>query len=68
VYVLDLAGNVLVHWCSADACAAGSFVAPHAITADSRGDIYVGEVTWTYGVQNGYVPEDCHSFQKFARL
>jgi DNA-binding beta-propeller fold protein YncE len=68
VYVMDLEGNILVHWAHADACAAGSFIAPHAIAADSKGDIYVGEVTWTYGVRNGYVPEDCHSFQKFTRV
>jgi sugar lactone lactonase YvrE len=68
VYVLDLAGNVLANWCNADYCAAGSFVAPHSIVTDSRGDIYVGEVTWTHGVQNGYAPEGCHSLQKFERL
>jgi hypothetical protein len=68
VYVLDLAGNVLLHWCSADRCAPGAFVAPHCITADSRGDIYVGEVTWTFGVQRGDIPADCHSLQKLARL
>jgi len=68
VYVLDLDGNVLVHWAHADACAPGSFIAPHAITADSRGDIYVGEVMWTYGVRNGYVLDSCHTVQKFARL
>lgn len=68
VYVLDLAGNVLLRWCSADACAPGAFVAPHAIATDSRGDLYVGEVTWTYGVRNGYVPEGCQSLQKFRRV
>jgi DNA-binding beta-propeller fold protein YncE len=68
VYVLDLAGNVLLRWCSADACAPGAFVAPHGIVADSRGDLYVGEVTWTYGVRQGYVPDGCHTLQKFARL
>jgi hypothetical protein len=69
VSVLDLAGNVLLRWCSANRCAPGNFVAPHAITADSRGDIYVGEVTWTYGVQQRRaVPEDCHRLQKFARV
>lgn len=67
VYVLDLAGNVLLRWCSADACAPGAFVAPHGIVADSRGDLYVGEVTWTYGVRAGYVPDGCHTLQKFAR-
>ncbi|MGH2617886.1 MAG: peptidyl-alpha-hydroxyglycine alpha-amidating lyase family protein [Thermomicrobiales bacterium] len=68
VYVLDLDGNVLLHWCSADRCAPGSFVAPHCITADSRGDIYVGEVTWTFGVQRGDIPADCHTLQKFTRV
>lgn len=68
VYVLDLDGNVLTRWGSAESCAAGGFVAPHGIASDSRGDLYVGEVTWTYGVQAGYVPEGCHSLQKFARL
>lgn len=68
VNVLDLDGNVLTRWGSAEACAAGGFVAPHGITVDARGDLYVGEVTWTYGVQGGYVPEGCHSLQKFARL
>ena len=53
---------------SADACAPGAFIAPHGITADSRGDLYVGEVTWTYGVRNGYVAEGCHTLQKFARV
>jgi hypothetical protein len=68
VYVLDLAGNVLLHWCSADRCAPGAFVAPHCITADSRGDIYVGEVTWTFGVQRGDIAMDCHSLQKLGRV
>lgn len=68
VYVLDLDGNVLTRWGSAESCAPGGFIAPHGITADSRGDVYVGEVTWTFGVRQGYVPEGCHALQKFARL
>jgi hypothetical protein len=68
VSVLDLAGNLLTRWCSADRCAPGAFVAPHCITADSRGDIYVGEVTWTFGVQRGDIPPDCHTLQKFTRV
>lgn len=67
VRVLDLQGNVLLHWCSADREAPGNFVAPHTICVDSRGDLYVGEVTWTFGVNLGGVREDAHTFQKFAR-
>lgn len=67
VRVLDLQGNLLLHWCSADREAPGNFVAPHTICVDSSGDLYVGEVTWTFGVSRGGVCEDAHSFQKFAR-
>ncbi len=65
--ILDLSGNLLTHWCSADREAPGNFVAPHALCVDSRGDLYVGEVTRTFGVLRGGVSEDAHTFQKFAR-
>ncbi len=65
--VLDLKGNVLLRWCSADRCAAGNFIAPHTLCVDSRGDLYVGEVTYTFAVKNGLVPADAHTFQKFMR-
>lgn len=45
----------------------GYFVAPHDVCVDSRGDLYVAEVTQTFGVRGGPgVPEGTHSFQKFA--
>ncbi len=65
--ILDLQGNVLSHWCSADREAPGNFVAPHTLCLDSHGDLYVGEVTWTFGVSRGGVREDAHTFQKFIR-
>ena len=67
VRVLDLQGNLLLHWCSADREAPGNFVAPHTLCVDSRGDLYVGEVTWTFAVSRGVAREDAHTFQKFAR-
>jgi sugar lactone lactonase YvrE len=67
VRVLDLAGNVLLHWCSADRTAPGNFIAPHTLCVDSRGDLYVGEVTWSFGVSRGGIREDAHTFQKFTR-
>ncbi len=67
VRVLDLSGDVLLHWCSADREAAGNFVAPHTLCVDSRGDLYVGEVTWTFGVSRGGVSEGAHTFQKLTR-
>lgn len=67
VSVLDLSGNVLARWGGPDRCAPGNFVAPHGICADSHGDIYVAEVTYTFAGKAGLVPIDCHTFQKFAR-
>jgi len=67
ISVLDPDGNLLLRWISADRCAPGNFVAPHTLCVDSKGDLYVGEVTHTFGISKGGVPADCHSFQKFAR-
>jgi DNA-binding beta-propeller fold protein YncE len=67
VSVLDLQGNVLLRWTSADRCAPGNFIAPHTLCVDSRGDLYVGEVTHTFAVQHGLVPSHAHTFQKFER-
>ena len=68
VSIFDLQGNVITRWGGADREAPGYFVAPHTLCLDSRGDMYVGEVTWTFGVSRGGVREDAHTFQKFARL
>jgi DNA-binding beta-propeller fold protein YncE len=67
VSVFDLEGRLLARFGGPDVCAPGSFCAPHSICADSRGDIYVGEVTWTFAGREGLVPPDCHTLQKFAR-
>jgi DNA-binding beta-propeller fold protein YncE len=67
VTVFDPAGRVLLRWGTPEACAPGSFAAPHGIAVDSRGDVYVSEVTWTFAVSRGLAPEGCHTFQKFAR-
>ncbi len=66
ISILDSQGNLMLRWISADRCALGNFVAPHTVCVDSRGDIYVGEVTYTFGVRNGLVPSDCHMFQKLS--
>jgi DNA-binding beta-propeller fold protein YncE len=59
-------GKVLARWGTPDQTAAGSFAAPHGIAVDSRGDIYVSEVTWTFAVSRGLAPAGTHPFQKFA--
>jgi DNA-binding beta-propeller fold protein YncE len=67
VSAFDRDGRVLARWGTPDATAPGSFAAPHGIAVDSRGDLYVSEVTWTFAESRGLVPPGCHTFQKFAR-
>jgi len=66
VSVHDGDGRVLARWGGADAAANGNFAAPHGLAVDSRRDVYVSEVTWTFAVSRGHVPEGTHAFQKFA--
>jgi DNA-binding beta-propeller fold protein YncE len=62
-------GRLLTRWGGgSNPCAPGDFFAPHDLCLDSRGDLYVGEVTWSAGGNRGAVPVDCHALQKFARL
>jgi len=64
--VFDKDGKLLARWGGPDATAPGSFAAPHGLAVDSHGDVYVSEVTWTFSVSRGHVPDTCHTFQKFA--
>ncbi len=41
------------------------FLAPHTIAIDSRGDIYVGEVSWSW--TKGELDRGARVIQKFAR-
>ncbi len=66
VSLYDRDGRVLARWGGSDPVAAGGFAAPHGIAVDSRGDVYVSEVTWTFAASRGHVPAGCHTFQKFA--
>lgn len=66
--VFDGDGKLMVRWGGGDdPCAAGDFFAPHDVCVDSRGSVYVAEVTWSAGANRGLVSPDCHSFQKFTR-
>ncbi|MEA3218158.1 MAG: hypothetical protein QOJ19_4314 [Acidimicrobiia bacterium] len=68
VSVLTLDGEVQTTFGGDQPCAPGSFFAPHGIWADSRGDLYVGEVGMSAGGRAGLIPLDCHSLQKFVRV
>ena len=45
----------------------GEFVAPHGCVVDSRGDLYVAEVSWTARGRSLSPPREIRSLQKFAR-
>jgi DNA-binding beta-propeller fold protein YncE len=65
--VFDCEGQLLARWGGeGDPCAPGNFFAPHDVWIDSRGDLYVGEVTMSAGGNRGVVPPDCHALQKFV--
>jgi DNA-binding beta-propeller fold protein YncE len=68
--LLSLSGEVLDRWGASadDKAAAGNLIAPHMVAVDSAGAVYVGEVTYTYGIKMGRVPEDHapHQVQKFT--
>jgi DNA-binding beta-propeller fold protein YncE len=66
VSVFDPTGHLLARWGGPDRTAAGKFIAPHDLCVDSHGDVYVTEVTYTFAGKLGLVPEDAHTFQKFA--
>ena len=64
--VYDKDGKVLARWGTPQVETAGSFAAPHGLALDSKNDLYVSEVTWTFAVSRGRAAEDCHTFQKFS--
>jgi hypothetical protein len=67
VAILEPDGTVIHRWGGPDMAAPGNFWAPHCLCVDSKSDVYVGEVTYTDWVSQGFAPEDSHMFQKFAR-
>jgi DNA-binding beta-propeller fold protein YncE len=67
VSVRDINGQLLTRWGGPDPCAPGSFASPHGLSVDSRGDLYVAEVTHTALSRSGRYRPECHSLQKFTR-
>jgi hypothetical protein len=71
VTVFDRRGTVVARWGASTVMrdGLGNFVAPHGIAVDSHGSVYVGEVTGSFGVEPGRVPDSMagHQLQKFTR-
>ncbi len=69
VSILDLNGKRMGHWggSSDDRSSPGNFIAPHGIAIDSRGDVYVAEVPYSFAIQPGWIPPEQgdHQLQKF---
>ncbi len=69
VSIFNRAGELQARWGGGDdPCAAGDFFAPHDVWVDRFGDLYVSEVTFSAGGNQGMVPPDCPALQKFVRI
>ena len=66
VSVRDRSGRILAQWGASCPEAEGVFFAPHGIAVDSRGDIYVGEVSASYS--GGLAPADRAVLHKYVRI
>ena len=66
--VLDTAGRVLARFGGGPPNTPGNFTAPHSLAVDSRGDVYVADVTYTIGVSAGLVPATAPTFHKLRRV
>jgi NHL repeat len=66
--VRDADGNLITKWGGEDPCGPGGFSSPHGIWVDSKGNIYVGEVTHTALSRYDRWHEGCHSIVKYARI
>ncbi|HEV2250997.1 MAG TPA: peptidyl-alpha-hydroxyglycine alpha-amidating lyase family protein [Candidatus Limnocylindria bacterium] len=61
-------GEAVARWGGRPMGTPGAFTAPHGIAVDSRGDVYVAEVTYTIGVAPGLIaPGGAPTLQKLAR-
>jgi hypothetical protein len=65
---MDIKGNVLAKLGDGpEGIEPGQFTAPHGVSVDSHGDIYVGEVAWTHSRRYANPPDEIRSLQKLVR-
>ena len=73
ISILGSDGRVLARLGSEDGAGRGpsQFIAPHGIAVDSRGDIYLGEVsftTWPMAFDERPTPSDLRTLRKLIRV
>jgi DNA-binding beta-propeller fold protein YncE len=66
ISILDTNGRPLARYGGGRPNTSGNFTAPHGIAVDSRGDVYVAQVTWTIGVSAGVVSADAPTLHKWT--
>jgi sugar lactone lactonase YvrE len=66
--ILDAEGNVVLRWRERDLDRPDAILAPHGVSVDDEGSIYVAHVTDTVLVSRGLAGPDALTFQKFARV
>ena len=64
ISILETTGRVVTRCGGGPPNTPGNFTAPHGIAVDSRGGLYVAEVTWTIGVSVGDVSPNAPTAQK----
>ncbi|MFB3883819.1 MAG: peptidyl-alpha-hydroxyglycine alpha-amidating lyase family protein [Thermodesulfobacteriota bacterium] len=64
----DLEGRILSKITNPDPRVPGGFLSAHAVRTDSRGDLYVGEVSATRARNQGKDPRAFNILQKFRRM
>ena len=68
VSILDIKGNILARLGDGpESEAPGRFIAPHGICINSKGDIFVAEVSWTHTGSKLDPPREVRSLQKLTR-
>jgi hypothetical protein len=71
ISILTKDGKLLARWSSPEQNNKNAlFIAPHAITSDSKGDIYVADVAAALSMYHNIVGVDrkARAIQKFARI
>jgi DNA-binding beta-propeller fold protein YncE len=69
VSIYDARGTLLVRLGNRPAgLEPGQFISPHGLAVDSRGDIYMGEVSYTNWGRRGPIPPGLRSLQKLRWL